>query len=480
MVLVKILLLSTNTACAPYPVYPLGMAVIASAVTAAGHEVRQFDYLAMGESEALLRETLRDYQPRVVGLSLRNIDNVDSFSSLDHWYLERAKQLIHLLRTEMNGPIIVGGPAFSIMPEVILEYLGADYGVAGEGEQAVVDLLARIERNEIGPRIVRSSPLQSREMHSPLVDRTILEYYTRQSGLAGLQTKRGCPHHCVYCSYPSLEGHCLRLRDPEDVVEDMAGLFLDHGVDHVFFTDSVFNDDQGHYLAVAEALVRRCLPIRWSAFFRPAAIAGHDLDLLIRSGLLAMEVGSDAGAEATLAGLGKGFDCSDVLNFNAACVARNIPLAHYFIIGGPDETEATIAEALQNLTRLQHCVAFLYSGLRILPNTRLHQRAVDEGIIEQNDSLLQPVYYHSPLLDRDAMHATVTNALRGRRDRFFPPQNGQDRMDVMHRFGYRGLIWDHIIASERQRTKNSVKKRMHAKPAVESSAHALPVPEQDL
>ncbi len=456
------------------------MAVIASALTAAGHEVRQFDYLVMDESDALLCTALDDFQPHILGLSLRNIDNVDSCSTLDHWFLKLAKQLTERLRTALNIPIIVGGPAFSIMPEAILEYLGADYGVAGEGELAVVSLVARIERNESGPRIVRSTPLNSSQMHSPLVDRTIIDYYKQESGLAGLQTKRGCPHHCIYCSYPSLEGHALRLRDPEDVVDDMARLSLDHGVDHVFFTDSVFNDCQGHYLAVAEALAERRLPIRWSAFFRPAAITARDLDLLIRSGLQGMEVGSDAGAEATLAGLGKGFGCSDVLDFNAACVARNIPLAHYFIIGGPDETEATISETLRNLARMEHCVAFLYSGLRILPNTRLHQLAVREGLITESTSLLQPVYYHSPLLDRETMHATVTNALHGRRDRFFPPENGQDRMNVMHRFGYRGLIWDQLITSEKTRRKIHPKNRMNIDPTVQISSQVLPTCTQAL
>lgn len=452
----KILLLSTNTDREPYPVYPLGMAVIASALTAANHEVRQLDYLAMGESDALLCKALLDFAPHVVGVSLRNIDNVDSCSTIDQWFLERAKKVIDVLRSALKVPIIIGGPAFSIMPEAILDYLGADYGVAGEGEQAIVDLLKRIEHNGTGPNITSrifrgSTPLGASEMHSPLVDQAILDFYNKESGLSGLQTKRGCPHHCVYCSYPSLEGQRVRVRDPEAVVEDMARLSLDHGVDHVFFTDSVFNDCQGHYLTVADALAKRGLPMRWSAFFRPAAIRDDELDLLLRSGLCAMEVGSDAGAEATLAGLGKGFCCSEVLNFNAACVARDIPVAHYFIIGGPDETEATITETLRNLAKMQRCIAFIYSGLRILPGTGLHERAVREGILQRSTSLLKPVYYQSPLLDREAMHTTMTNALRGQRDRFFPPQNGQDRMNVMHRFGYRGLIWDQLIASERQR-----------------------------
>ena len=42
----RIFLVSSNTTVDPYPVYPVGMAIIASALTRAGHEVRQFDFLA--------------------------------------------------------------------------------------------------------------------------------------------------------------------------------------------------------------------------------------------------------------------------------------------------------------------------------------------------------------------------------------------------------------------------------------------------
>lgn len=455
----KIFLLSTNTDREPYPVYPLGMAVIASAVAAAGHEVRQYDFLAMGESGSLLCKAVHEFQPHVIGVSLRNIDNVDSCSSLDRWYLEQAKKTIDVMRSVSNVPIIVGGPAFSIMPEAILDYLGAEYGVQGEGEQAFLGLLERIQHNGAGPRIMCGKPLQPLQMHSPLIDRDILAFYNRESGLPGLQTKRGCPYGCVYCSYPLIEGSCLRVRDPGEVVEDMAKMSRDHGINHVFFTDSVFNDDQGNYLILAEALVRRGLPMHWSAFFRPAPVSEKELELLLRSGLAGMEVGSDALSEATLNGLGKCFAIADVINFNSACVAKKIPLAHYIIIGGPNETAETIGEFLDNLEKLHHCVAFIYSGLRILPGTRLHARAIAEGIITETTSLLLPVYYQSPLLDREAMHAAVTNALKGKRDRFFPPQNGQDRMNVMHRFGYRGLIWDRLIASEKQRMSQLGQKR---------------------
>ena len=62
-----------------------------------------------------------------------------------------------------------------------------------------------------------------------------------------IQTKRGCSCRCAYCSYPALEGGAVRPRDPGEVCDEIARLKNDLGVPFVFFSDSVFNDEEGHY-----------------------------------------------------------------------------------------------------------------------------------------------------------------------------------------------------------------------------------------
>ena len=82
----RIFLVSSNTSVDPYPVYPVGMAIIASALVSAGHEVCQFDMLAEGHSETGLRQTIADFLPHYVGISIRNIDTVDSCIVANEWY----------------------------------------------------------------------------------------------------------------------------------------------------------------------------------------------------------------------------------------------------------------------------------------------------------------------------------------------------------------------------------------------------------
>ncbi len=92
----RLFLLSSNTTTEPYPVYPIGMAIIASALESDGHTVFQFDFLASWQSESELLAELSRFRPDYIGISIRNIDNVDSLTSESNWYLGKIRDLIKL------------------------------------------------------------------------------------------------------------------------------------------------------------------------------------------------------------------------------------------------------------------------------------------------------------------------------------------------------------------------------------------------
>lgn len=443
----RIYLFSANTTTEPYPVYPLGMAVLAGALTARGHEVRQFDFLAAGEDEERLHRELREFAPDLVGMSLRNIDNVDSFCAENAWYLAQARELANRLRTATAAPLVVGGPAFSIMPEAILAYLGADFGIVGEGETAICRLVEDLAEGREVPALLRSEEsLCGAQMAAPLYQPEWVDYYLRESGIINLQTKRGCPYVCSYCTYPALEGRNFRPRSAGAVVDDLERIRRDHEQASVFFTDSIFNDPRGDYLELAEEILRRGVAIRWCAFFRPQGLGRRELALLRRAGLYALELGTDAASDTTLAAMNKGFSFAEVLAVNDACLAEELPCAHFIIFGGPGETPQTVEEGLDNIARLGPAVVFAFSGIRILPGAPLQEQAVREGVLPADQSLLMPAYYYSPAIDPEAMNAAIEESFKGRRDRIFPPSEGQVRLAVMRKFGFNGILWDKLIS----------------------------------
>jgi lipid biosynthesis B12-binding/radical SAM protein len=444
----RIFLVSSNTIVDPYPVYPVGMAIIASALTKAGHEVCQFDFLAEEKSDACLRKAIHDFEPHYVGISIRNIDAADHCLVGHDWYLSTDLGLVKAIRETTAAPVILGGSGFSVMPDEILSYLGGDYGITGEGEQTVCGLIKALDEGQVVPVITaQKAAFRSGDAMTcrPLWDPDLVNFYTGKSGMISMQTKRGCPYKCAYCTYPTIEGNVVRQRPPDDIVDEVERLQKTFGINTFYFTDSIFNDEEGGYLEVAETLVRRGINIKWAAFFRPEEISKDRMSLLKQSGLYAIEAGSDASSDETLSGLNKQFTFDDIYEFNQSCVNAQIPCAHYIIFGGPGETEASVRKGLNNLEMLKDCIVFAFSGIRIFPNTIIQAQAIKEGVLGKGDSLLKPTYYFSPEIDAEAMDNMVKTGFEGRRDRIFPPSQGLEMVKIMNKYGYYGLLWDRLI-----------------------------------
>ncbi len=442
----RIFFISCNTATDPYAVYPLGMAVVSGALIAAGHQVQQYDCLVHGRDTATLQAAISDFKPDFIAITLRNIDNVDSFCGEDGWYLKNARDLVADLRTMSSAPILLGGPALTIMPEMITDYVGVDHAVIGEGEQSVPALIAALTAGEQPGKIIpRRPPLAGHEFASPVYVDEMVAYYQRESDVINMQTKRGCPYQCSYCSYPHLEGNQFRVRDPRQVVAELRELKRRHGADSVFFTDSVFNDPKGYYLELVEEMLRSDLQIRWSAFFRPQSLNRENLALMKRAGLYALELGTDAASDKTLKGINKRLTFDEIFAVNEACLAERLPAAHYVIFGGPGEDSDSLEEGLNNMEQLGASVVFAFSGIRIFPDSPLHPQAIAEGIISADTSLLKPVYYFSKGIDRKHMENRIVERWAGQKNRVFPPSEGLKRIAVMRDFGYRGLMWDYLV-----------------------------------
>ncbi len=440
----SVFLISSNTNVEPYPVYPIGMSVIAGALHRAGHEVFQYDMLVEGDSLAHLTKTLGRFDPDYVGVSIRNVDNVDSFTSHENGFIQKVREIVGTVK-EFGVPVLAGGSGFSLLPDEILEFIGADYGVVGEGEQKMLRLIERLEKGQNTERIFGPEEgIPGAEIPVPQWDSRLLDYYIKESGVVNVQTKRGCEHRCSYCTYPYLEGKKMRVRPAKNVADEIEMLHA-HGAEHFFFTDSVFNDRAGHHLLVAEEIIKRGLEIKWCAFFQPGRIEHDEIKLLKRSGMKAIEVGTDATTDTTLRGLHKSFSFDDVVDFNEKCIAQKVPCAHFVIFGGPGETMETVHEGIANMNSLRSCVVFPFSGIRLHKGTPLFTRAVKEGVIAPDQALLEPFYYFSPLIEQEEMNATLYTGFHKRRDRLFPPDDGQQRINIMKKFGFRGILWDQLI-----------------------------------
>lgn len=447
------LLISANRETEPYPVEPIGIAYVAASLIKAGHEVMLLDLCFEPDAAEALRRLPSGFKPSITGISIRNIDNLTYPKSV--FYLPAIREAIGAVRSAHHGPIIAGGSGFSLFPHENLEYLGVDYGLIGEGEHSMVEFVRRIEKGEpldgipglIGKGLGRFSPAESITdfaVASPA--RELLDYsrYAEAGGMANVQTKRGCPFECVYCTYPFIEGGKLRLRDPESVVDEIERLNRDSRRDYFFFVDDIFNVPEGHAIGICEGIIKRRLDIRWACFCTPRGMTAGLLKAMKAAGCAAVEFGTDGGTDVTLEALGKGFTVAEVENAQRLCVQAGIEAAHYLILGGPGETKETLRETFDLMERIKPRAVIAMLGVRVYPGTKLKDLAMKEGIIEKGASLLEPVFYISGAV-KDSLVIDVRAYAAGRPNWVVPGlgiRSGARLSRTLAQIGKKGVMWD--------------------------------------
>ncbi len=453
----KFFLLSANVTTSPYPIYPVGMGMIAAALTSNGHEVLQADFLFHDSSLELLGEEIRSYNPDFVGISVRNIDNVNFANST--YYIDNVKNIVSRVRQVSAAKVLLGGAGFSLLPELILKETAADYGFAGEGERLIVEFAENAARGIYpeNPLIGPAGSLEGAAIASALYDERLMKFYLGSGSIASVQTKRGCSYKCVYCTYPLLEGRSLRCRDPREVVNDIIELRDKFNAGYIFFVDSVFNDDDGSYLEVVDEMLRRNVSVPWTAFIKPGGLSDEIVQKMKQSGFAAAEVGADAACDITLKAMGKSFSFQEVIDCNDLLVRNGIAVSHFFMFGGPGETMETVEEGISNILALEKCVSFIFMGIRVLPNTPLAKIAVSEKVISADDDLLHPTYYISPAVDKDWLQKRLTEAFADRRNCLFPPDSMDNSLQILHKLGYTGPMWDLLLkdGKKRERAKHA-------------------------
>jgi radical SAM superfamily enzyme YgiQ (UPF0313 family) len=139
----RIAFISANREKLPDAVIPLGILSVMAA-TPARHEKLFWDLCFEPDPLETVARKLRESQPDLVAIGLRNLQNMDYTNITTN--LDAYRQLVRTVRAISPAPIVLGGGGFSVMPIGLMEDLGADFGIAGEGERAFPQLLHELEK----------------------------------------------------------------------------------------------------------------------------------------------------------------------------------------------------------------------------------------------------------------------------------------------------------------------------------------------
>ncbi len=449
----RILLSAANFCVEPLPVYPLGMSVIANVLAKDGHEVTQFDPLPYGRDSFMdaAEQCFREFNPDIIAVSIRNIDVADSQDTRAYAF-QGSMSVIGTWRRLFSGPIILGGPGFSMNPEAVLEKSGADYGVAGEGEDAMRKIVDGIAAGNPPPKgTVLRMPASG--IYGARYSHKIAAYYDEETHTLPVQTKRGCPFHCVYCTYPMLEGHRLRLRPLEDVLGDVAHLKANYPDVMLYFTDSIFNDPGHEYLPLLKEMIKRDLSIPWTGFITPFNLSDEDIDIMAQSGLVCADLGVDGTTDTTLKGLGKNFSFQQVKHCCERFLERKIGVNANAMFGAPGETWDTVREGIANMLSLAPVYSIVFSGIRLLSGAPLIETAREQGCIPEGWDDTQPLYYYAPGIDSAKLHEMLLEGFKGSNYCIYPPSSRSDDFRMVHKYGYAKLKKMELSGGYRRRRK---------------------------
>jgi radical SAM superfamily enzyme YgiQ (UPF0313 family) len=459
---VNILLISTNRSKQPFPVMPLGTCIVAEAVEKAGHRVRLLDLMFCEDPLPILASELKECKYDVIGLSVRNIDNNDMKSPAE--FFSDLSVLIKIIRQNSHASIVLGGSAVSVMPEELLRYSETQLAVLGDGETVFPELLKVLSDGknlEHVPGVATYEHQGFRQKASflpPLRSCLIPDFcrwiniksYLSNLSTVPIQSKRGCPYQCIYCTYPMGEGREYRLCEPESVV-DAIKRSVSSGLRDFEFVDNVFNSPYEHAMAICECLSMAHLNVSFQSLeLNPLFIDDDLLSAMEHAGFTGIGITVESASGKVLYSLKKGFMTEHV--HRAAQIVRRhkLPCVWIFMLGGPGETEKTVQETLNFAEKCisPRDVAFFNVGIRIYPRTELENLAREQGVLAlSNGEMLKPVFYLSPQLDKEWLIKELQTAMDTHMNFISSDSLSFPYLPSIHRLGYRlGIrppLWKH-------------------------------------
>ena len=438
----RIAFVSPNRELMPDPVVPLGLLYMMAAV-GDQHEKTLIDLCFEERPFEHLGLELERFAPDLVAVGMRNIQNADYTATqptIDHY-----SKVMRTIRSCTDAPVVMGGGGFSIVPGELMRTFGLDFGIVGEGELPFAQLVTQLSagsgdlagiphlllRNDAAalPAPARRDFLNLKGNVRPERHWVDPRYYTH-SGIASIQTKRGCAMHCEYCTYPQIEGHWIRQRLGEDVaVEWREMLAASPDIAHVFIVDSVFNLPPSHAHDVCHALIEDGNRMPWTCYVNPIRFDQELADAMARAACAGVEIGADSGTDHGLEVLRKGFTTGHIRRASAVCRQAGLRDCHSFVLGARGETLDDVERSLDFIEELQPygAIVMAYKDDREAVDAELAAR---QGAFR--DRVLDAIAKRIP---RNPKWAVPSLGVRFNHRLF----------DVLRRSGRRGPLWQHDL-----------------------------------
>jgi anaerobic magnesium-protoporphyrin IX monomethyl ester cyclase len=289
----------------------IGVLVLGALARRRGYRVHLIDAKQPGSSVEAVSEQIAALQPDYLGISATTISVTNG-----------ARIAAHVKARQPGVVTILGGAHVSAIPErTLAAFPSIDYGIVGEGEHALFELLARLERGatlDDAPGVVcrRDGAIRA-NARAPYIDdldtlplpawdllpdfpyrfQPSLFTYPR-TPVATLITSRGCPFSCSFCDR-STSGKKGRTHSVGYVV-GMCRHLVERGVRHIIFVDDLFTVRKQRVVDLCHAFLDEGFTFSWSCNSHPNLLDLETMRLMRRAGCWQIAYGIESGSQRVL------------------------------------------------------------------------------------------------------------------------------------------------------------------------------------
>lgn len=315
---------------------------------------------------------------------------------------------------------VVGGGLVTSDPEVVVEALGADIGVVGEGEETVAELAEALcsgnDLAQVAGLVVRRGGAYLRTAsRKPIMDMggvpwpdfEGLEYgqllsfmrpsdfmwgtFSDELRLHHIASSRSCPFQCTFCFHPT--GKIYRERPLDDFFAELDHVVERYRVNTLCVIDELF----AHKAARVEAFCERIRPykINWAVQLRVETVERPLLTLMRSAGCISVGYGIESLSQPVLNSMQKQITPAQIEKALELTYEEKLDCQGSLIFGDSAETEESARQTLAWWVANRHQGLFL-APLRVFPGSTIYERQVASGRIPDRKAFIEA---GSPLLN---------------------------------------------------------------------------------
>lgn len=359
----------------------MGVAMISSALKAAGHDVHCRNLDLAEDWEQAFTQDFRHLSPQVVASG----GMTPSFSFFKRLFA-LAKELNPDTATVLGGGILGSEP-------LVLSAMQADIGVIGEGEVTAVDLMDRMRAGrdllDVPGLMLKTSDGETlftpprpviEDMDSlPLADYQGFQFgeCLKRNDFQAVSTSRGCPFHCTFC-YCVMGRGKYRFHSIPRVIRELAYLKERFGLKQIGLIDEIFALKRERILEFCEQV--RPLGLGWSTQVRVEVVDAELLAEMRDSGCSLLFYGLESMSPSILKSMRKRLKPQQVADALDLTYRSGLRVFGNFIFGDPAETGDTSWETLD--WWLAHRRYGINLGkIDCWPGTAIYKQALETGVI---------------------------------------------------------------------------------------------------